>query len=244
MLNQILAVAGRVLRQLIHDRRFLGLSVIVPLVIIYILYVFFDAVNRPFFNQNEFVPPVGAFIIHFLTYVLSAIVLVRERTQQTMIRMFVSGYRKVSIIAGYVLAYTVIATVQSLIVIVELNLLFELGYSTIEFLQMYVVMWLLAVISIALGILVSNFARNEGQVLPMIPLILMPSIFFSGMIVAVDKLPNWAEWFSYATPMYYANSAIDAIAGDGALTQLVLWLIIYGVVVMTLAVLTLSEQET
>jgi hypothetical protein len=64
------------------------------------------------------------------------------------------------------------------------------------------------------------------------------------MIVAVDKLPNWAEWFSYATPMYYANSAIDAIAGDGALTQLVLWLIIYGVVVMTLAVLTLSEQET
>src|SRR5215510_15184352 len=116
MLNQIVAVASRVIRQIIHDRRFLALSIMVPLLIIYILYVFFDSVHRPFFDAKEFVPPVGAFLVHFLTYVLSAIVLVRERTQQTMTRMFVSGYRKVSIIAGYVLAYTVIATVQSLIV--------------------------------------------------------------------------------------------------------------------------------
>jgi ABC-2 type transport system permease protein len=243
MLNQIVAVASRVIRQIIHDRRFLALSIMVPLLIIYILYVFFDSVNRPFFNAKEFVPPVGAFLVHFLTYVLSAIVLVRERTQQTMTRMFVSGYRKVSIIAGYVLAYTLIATVQSLIVIIELNVLFKLEYTGAKFLEMYLVIWLLAIISIALGIFISNFARNEGQVLPMIPLVLMPSIFFSGMIVAIDKMPNWVGWFSFLTPMYYANNTVDAIAAGNPLTMLYVQLVIYGIVVMGLAVLTLREQD-
>ena len=243
MLNQVFAVASRVLRQLVHDKRFLALSLIVPLALIYILYVFFDAVDRPFFNASEFVPPVGAFMVHFLTYVLSAIVLVRERTQQTMTRMFVSGYRRISIIIGYVLAYTVLATIQSLIVIVELNLLFDLDYSNLRFFQMYIVIWVLAIISIALGIFVSNFARNEGQVLPMVPLVLVPSIFFSGMIVGLNQMPDWVGWFSFLTPMYYANNAIDAIASDDSVTMLIVWLVVYGTVIMSLAVLTLREQN-
>jgi ABC-2 type transport system permease protein len=243
MLNQVFAVASRVLRQLVHDRRFLALSLIVPLALIYILYVFFDAVDNPIFKASEFVPPVGAFMVHFLTYVLSAIVLVRERTQQTMTRMFVSGYRRLSIIIGYVLAYTVLATIQSLIVIVELNLLFDLGYSNLRFFQMYIVIWVLAIISIALGIFVSNFARNEGQVLPMVPLVLVPSIFFSGMIVSLDRMPDWVGWFSFLTPMYYANNAIGAIASDDAVAMLIMWLVVYGTVIMSLAVLTLREQN-
>ncbi len=241
MLNQLFAVGIRVLRQLIRDRRFLGLSMIAPVVIIYMLFLFFDAVSNPFFNESEFVPPVGAFIIHFLTYVLSAIVLVRERTQHTMTRMFVSGYRRGSIIGGYVLAYSLIATVQSLIVLVMLTRLFEIDYATGDLLRMYLVMWMLAVISIALGILVSNFARNEGQVLPMIPLVLMPSIFFSGMIVGTSRMPDWTQIFSYTTPMYYANEAIQAL-GDSFDAGLFLALFAYGIIVMVLAVFTLREQ--
>ncbi|MDQ7025597.1 MAG: ABC transporter permease [Anaerolineae bacterium] len=243
MLNQVFAVAGRVLRQLVHDRRFLALSLIVPVLLIYIMAVFFEAVDNPIFSADDFIPPVGAFLVHFLTYVLSAIVLVRERTQQTMTRMFVSGYRRGSIIMGYVLAYTVLATLQSLIVIIELQVLFDLGFTTLRFFQMYLVIWMLAIISIALGIFVSNFARNEGQVLPMMPLILVPSIFFSGMIVAVDKMPAWVGWFSFLTPMYYANNVIGAIIADDTVTMLLVWLLVYGAVVMSLAVLTLREQN-
>ena len=242
MLSQVTAVAGRVLRQLVHDRRFLALSILVPVLIIYMLFLFFAAVDRPFFNPKEFVPPVGAFIVHFLTYVLSTIVLVRERTQLTMMRMFVSGYRRHSIISGYVLAYTVLAAMQSLIVLVELNYLFELNYRLTTFGVMFLIIWLLAVISIALGIFVSNFARNEGQVLPMVPLVVMPSIFFSGIIVPVEQLPAWAEWLSFTTPMYYANNAIQTVSGAFDYT-LAISLMAYGAIVMVLAVLTLREQN-
>jgi len=241
MLNQILAVVRRVLQQLVRDRRFLALSMIAPVVIIYMIYIFFDAVNRPLFNEKEFVPGVAAFIVHFLTYVLCSIALVRERTQDTMTRMFVSGYRRSSIIGGYVIAYSLVATAQSLIVLTMLNVLFELEYTMSEFLQMYLIIWLLAIISIALGIFVSNFARNEGQVLPMIPLILVPSVFFSGMIVNVSQMPDWTQVLSYTTPMYYAESAINTVGSAFEPVQ-VLYLVGYGVIVMVLGVFTLREQ--
>lgn len=241
MLSQMRAVGIRVLRQLIHDKRFLVLTMLVPVIIIYMLFLFFDAINNPLFRKNNFVPPMGAFTIHFLTYVLSAIVLVRERTQHTLTRMFVSGYRRSSIIGGYVIAYSVIATIQSLIVLVMLTQLFDLGYTPAETALMYLIMWMLAVISIALGILVSNFARNEGQVLPMIPLLVIPSILFSGMIVKTSSMPDWTQIFSYATPMYYANEAIQTV-GDEFNPMLILALLVYGVIVMALSVFTLREQ--
>jgi ABC-2 type transport system permease protein len=243
MFNQTSAVTVRVLRQLARDRRFVVFSLAVPLVVIYMLWIFFDSSANPMFDEEVFVPPYGAFIVHFVTYVLCAIVLVRERTAQTLARMFVSGYRRGSIIGGYVIAYSLIATVQSLIVLVELNLLFEMHYDMSTFLSLYVVIWMLAVISIALGIFVSNFARNEGQVMPFIPLMLMPSVFFSGMILSVDKLPDWAATMRFITPMYYANEVIQYIVSNGGSAAMIFGLFAYGVAVMLLAVLTLREQE-
>ena len=241
MLNQTSAVTIRVLKQLSHDRRFVGLSLIVPVFVIYLLWIFFDAVERPFFNVETFVPPVAAFIVHFLTYVLCAIVLVRERSTHTLVRMFVSGYDRVSIIGGYLVAYSLLATLQSLIVLVMLNSLFELNYDMGTFVSMFVVIWLLAIISIALGIFVSNFARNEGQVFPFIPLVIMPSIFFSGMIMSVDLLPNWAAPLSYLTPMFYANEVIQSIISTGGNSMFMVGLIAYGGVILVLAIFTLRE---
>lgn len=241
MIGQTHAVTVRVLRQLAHDRRFLALSLIVPVIVIYMLWIFFDATESPMFDETTFVPPVSAFIVHFITYVLCAIVLVRERTAQTLTRMFVSGYGRSSIIAGYVAAYSLLATVQSLIVLAEMNWLFELSYPVDTFLLLYIVIWLLAVISIALGIFVSNFARNEGQVFPFIPLVIIPSTLFSGMLLDISALPAWAQGLAAITPMYYATEVIRSIiaTGDG---WLVLGLLAYGAVVMTLAMVTLRED--
>jgi ABC-2 type transport system permease protein len=244
MINQTMAVCVRVLRQIAHDKRFVGLSLILPVAVIYMMWIFFEAVdpvNRAV-TVEKFIPPYSAFIVHYITYVLCAIVLVRERTAQTLARMFISGYRRSSVIGGYLMAYTLIATIQGLIVLVGSNYLFELEYPLQTFLELYIVIWLLAVVSISLGILVSNFARNEGQVLPFIPLILMHSVFFSGMIIPVRELPDWASWLGGTSAMYYANEIIQDIVGNGN-GLAIFSLTVYGIVVLSLAVLTLREQE-
>lgn len=187
------AIASRALRQLVHDRRFMALSLVAPLAIVYFFKLFFDGLASPMFQPTRYTVPIGAFIVHFITYLLCAIVLVRERTAQTLARMFVNGYRQSEIIGGYLAAYTLLATLQSFLVLGALSLLFELRYSARTYLSLYLVIWLLAVISIALGIFVSNFARNEGQVVPFIPLIIFPSVFLSGLIINVDRLPGWAQ---------------------------------------------------
>lgn len=245
-IRRTLAVAGRVLRQLRHDHRFVALSLMVPVAVIYVLYIFFDSIHTPFFNAKPYVVPIGAFIIHFITFVLTAIVLVRERVTETLSRMLVNGYDQSEIIVGYLLAYTTLATLQSLVVLTELSWLFNLGYDFGKLASIYLVMWLLAVISMALGIFMSNFARNEGQVFPFIPLILLPSIFLSGMILPVKQLPEWAQALSRFTPLYYATDVLHGlVAGDQLLdhSRMLFSLPLYGLVVLFLGRLTLRENS-
>jgi ABC-2 type transport system permease protein len=239
-------VARRVLRQLARDRRFLAFSLVAPIAIIYLVDAFIDALGSPLFDPTPLVVPLGAFIVHFITYVLCAIVLVRERTAQTLARMFVAGYRQGDIIAGYVLAYSTLATAQSLLVLGELTLLFDLKYGWTTLLAIYGVIWLLALVSIALGILISNFARTEGQVFPFIPLIILPSILLSGIILPVASLPAWARWLSYGVPLSYANNVLGALTTPdqpfGATPSLA-GLVVCGVVVIALATATLRETD-
>jgi ABC-2 type transport system permease protein len=245
-MNRMLAVAQRVLRQLARDRRFLVLSIAAPLIVIYISKAALDSFSVPFVNVSQFVVPIAAFVVHFATYILCAIVLVRERAAETLARMFVNGYTQVDIIGGYVLAYTCVATVQSLLVLGELSLLFHLNYTLTVLLSIYLIIWLLAIISICLGIFVSNFARNEGQVLPFIPLVTLPGVFLSDVIFAVDRLPQWAQWLSHATPLYYANQVIQRLIKDGTLAEnwtRVALLVLYGAVVLFLATRTLRESD-
>lgn len=245
--NRIFAVAGRVLRQLRHDHRFLGLSLAAPVVITYLLKVLFDAAASPFYDPTEFIVAYGAFIVHFLTYVLSVIALVRERTNSTLARMFITGYRQSEIVGGYLLAYSLLATLQSLLVLGAIQILFTLDYSLAQFASIYLIIWLLAVCSVALGIFVSNFARNEGQAVPFIPLMILPSAFLSGILIPVDQLAEWAQWLSFLTPLFYANeSLLTLIEPDGVLASnwaAVVGLAGYGAAILLLSNLTLRELE-
>ena len=245
--RRAVAVARRVLRQLGRDHRFLALSLAVPVLVIYLTHVFFDAFASPAFEPAPVAVPLGAFIVHFLTYILCALVLVRERGAGTLQRMFVSGYRRAEIIAGYVLAYTCLATVQSLLVLSELSWLFHPGYGIDQLLSMYLVIWLLAVISISLGILVSNFARTEGQVFPFIPAVILPSVLLSGVILPVARLPQWAQVLGRAIPLYWANRLIEGLVKPGGeLTGdwvALVGLPLYGLAILLLATRTLRELD-
>jgi ABC-2 type transport system permease protein len=243
--NRTRIMSGRVLNQLRRDRRFLAISILFPLVIIYFIKVVFDVLAPPSFNISAYVVPYAAFIVHFITFILTAIVLVRERTAGTLTQMFVSGYQQIEIIIGYLLAYTVLATIQSFLVLLELNWLFDLGFDSAQLGSMYLVMWLLAVISMAIGMLISNFARNEGQVFPFIPLVILSAIL-SGIIVPLEKLPEWAQVLGYLTPLYYANEVLQELIRGGTLLdnwQMLVTLPLYGLVVVGMAAVSLRERD-
>lgn len=240
------AVAGRVLRQILRDRRFLVVVIVAPLLLVFFVETLFDAAGTLEATTTRFVVPFGAYIVHFATFILTAIVLVRERVAMTLERMFVNGYRQIEIVSGYLSAYTILATLVTFNVLVELQLLFDLGYGLDRLAAIFVVIWFLAVVSMALGILVSNLARTEGQVIPFIPLVIVPSFLFAGLVVPVDQLPAWAQVISRISPMYYANNVLQEVMGDGSLVSdpVSAWALpLYATVVLALAALTLRESR-
>ena len=166
-------MAGRVVRQLIRNPRLLVLSVAAPLVIVYFLKIFFDTLP-PTFDVARYAVPVAAFVVHFLAFLLCAIALVQERTMGTMERMFINGFRRTEIIAGYVLGFLGLATFQAVAGLTEAIWLFNLDYNGDTLAMLFVVVWVLAIASMMLGIFISTFARHEGQVFPFVPLIILP----------------------------------------------------------------------
>jgi ABC-2 type transport system permease protein len=244
-LKRIGVVTNRVLNQLRRDHRFVGISVIFPLIIFYFIKVVFDVLASPAFNISVYVVPYAAFIVHFITFIMTAIVLVRERTAGTLVRMFVSGYNQIEIVSGYLLAYSVLATIQSLLVLIELNGIFELGYDIGQLGSIYLIMWILAIISMAIGMLVSNIARNEGQVFPFIPLVLL-SVILSGILLPIERLPEWVQALSYLTPLYYVNEVLQNLIGGGGLFDnwaKLLSLLVYGLIIVTFATVSLRESD-
>jgi ABC-2 type transport system permease protein len=203
-------IAKRVLKQLQGDRKYLALSIIAPLIIIYFLKLLFDSFppNSPATNLAI---PVGALIVHFLSFLLCAILLVQERTRGTLERMLISGYWRTSIIAGYTFGYLTLATIQAAAVLFELLWLFKLNYSGQQVFMLFLVIWLLAIVSVMLGILVSTFAQHEGHVFPFIPLVILPSVFLTGLIIDIDALPAWAAVVGKCLPLHYAVNIIHEI---------------------------------
>jgi len=244
-MRHALTVGQRVLTQLRKDRRYLILSLIAPLVIIYFLNILLQEMPAPV--RVRYATPICAFIVHFLSFVLCALILVQERMRGTLNRMFVNGFSKSAIISGYVIGYFGLATLQAVAALAETIWLFNLDFTTEVYVYLFLVIWLLAIVSVMLGIFASTFARHEGHVLPFIPLIILPSMFLSGMLVDASELPRWAELLGQLMPLYYANNIIQELIQPSYDVGSVVWnfavLAGYIALLLLLAARTLRDTE-
>ena len=248
-MRNIRSIAVRINRQFLRDRRFLGLSLIVPVVLMLLLKYVLDSLpglERLGVHVSDYAILVAAFLVHFLAYVLSTIVLVRDRTSGTLARMFVYGYRRRDIVLGYVAGYSTIASVQTAVVLVLTKYLFDVKILP-DIVPVLLTMLALAVVSVGLGVFISNFARNEGQVFPFIPLVIVPTVLLSGMAIPISDLPQALQWLSYLVPLRYAVEVFVGVLqhGESFASQLAPFFTLVGIGVALLAgaSVTLQEQE-
>lgn len=206
-------IGQRVLRELSKDKRLFGLSIVGPFILIYLLKIFIDSMP-PNFPAARYAMPFAAFIVHFFSFILCGIVLVQERTAGTLERMFISGFSRPSIIGGYVLGYFGLVILQATVVLGETVWLVDLDYGVKTLLLLLVTIFMLSTVSVMLGIFASTFARHAGHILPFIPLVMIPSLFLSGLLIDTDQLPTWAEFIGMLLPFRYANNIIQELIGS------------------------------
>ena len=145
-------------------------------------------------------------IAFFLIFIVAGIALVRERSGGTLERMMMTGVKRSSVIGGYTIGYSLFAAIQAVVLV--FFSVYVLGiHNEGSILWVVLIMILIAVAAVSFGELISIFANNEFQVMQFIPIVIIPQIFFSG-IIPVDTIPYKLGNLCYIMPIYYGCQAI------------------------------------
>jgi ABC-2 type transport system permease protein len=149
----------------------------------------------------------------FFVFIISGIALVRERSSGTLERLLMTRIRRYEVIMGYTLGYGLFAAIQAVLIVVYS--IYVLGVRCEgSALWVILLMMLMAVTAVSFGAMLSIFANSEFQVLQFIPIVLVPQIFFSGLI-PLDTIPYGLGNICYVTPIYYGCAAIKRVTVEG-----------------------------
>jgi ABC-2 type transport system permease protein len=210
-----LATARRVLLQLRHDPRTIALLILVPCgleTLLRLIYAHrltvFDAAGAPLL---AFFPLTTVFLV-------TSISLQRERVTGTLERLLTTPLGRLELLAGYALAFGLLAAVQA--GIVSALTLGALGLRVSGPVALVVVLAVcVALLGTGLGLLASAFARTEFQVVQFFPLIIMPQLLLCGLLVARQRMPSALHAISDALPLSYAVDGMHHLSlqhGAGA----------------------------
>ncbi len=209
----VYATAARVLTQLRRDPRTVVLLFGVPPFLLLVLK--YALQQRPATFQHVGGPLIGLF--PFITmFVVTSITMLRERTTGTLERLMTLPLGKLDLLAGYGLAFALVATVQALITGgVAFGLLdVKVAGSTALVLALAVAN---ALLGMSLGLFVSAFARTEFQAVQFFPAIVTPQLILCGLFVARDHMASVLYAISYAMPLTYAYEALSRVTSHGSL---------------------------
>ena len=194
---------------------------------------------------DSFAPVYIAFFVYFFVFMLTGVSFLRERTQGTMERLFSTPITRAEIALGYMFGFGLFALIQSAVI-----LLFTIYVVQIQHVGnlalVFVLLGLLALGAVNVGIFFSTYARTELQVIQFIPIVIIPQILLSGLVVAIEDLPRLLRIAAQLMPLTYANRAItDVMIRGYGLSEVALDLVIlfaFAVGALVLSATTLRRQ--
>jgi len=189
---------------------------------------------------------IGLFAF-FFTFLLSAVSFLRERTTGTLERLLASPLRRGELVVGYLAGFSFFALIQAVVIIAFTVLVLNVKY-TGNIATIFLIEAMLVIVSVSLGLFISAFARNELQAVQFIPVVLLPQVFLSGLLVPVDQLPDLLRPIAAVLPLTYANEALRAVMikgfplSDPLIVRDLLALAAFGVVTIAGAVASIRRE--
>jgi ABC-2 type transport system permease protein len=209
-----LATARRVLAQLRHDPRTVVMLLAVPaLLMILLRYVLANPLAL-----NRFAPEYIGVFPFVVMFIVAAITTQRERARGTLERLMAMPLGKLDLLAGYGIAFGLVACLQvTVVVVISLTWLgVTLPGSAVP---MAVVAVLDAILGMAIGLFASAFARSEFQAVQFMPALVLPQALLCGLVVSRDHMTPILSWLSDVLPLSYAVDAMQRISRSAAWTS-------------------------
>ncbi|VTY33231.1 Inner membrane transport permease YbhR [Streptococcus parasanguinis] len=163
--------------------------------------------NTSFFTSM--IPVLIGFVVFFFVFLISGMALLKERTSGTLERLLATPVKRSEIVYGYMLSYGLIAIIQTAVVVLAAIWLLDVEVVGNLF-HVIIVNVVLALVALAFGILLSTLAKSEFQMMQFIPLVIMPQLFFSG-IIPLSSMGDWAQMVGRFLPLTYSGDAMSQI---------------------------------
>lgn len=228
-----LATARRVGAQLRRDHRTLALILVVPPALLTLLRYVLDQPPGSF--QRVAAPLIGLFPL-VIMFLIASIAMLRERTSGTLERLMSMPLGKLDLLAGYGLAFGLLAALQGTITAL-------VGFWLLD-IETAGPAWAVVALAIAnallgmsLGLLLSSFAATEFQAVQFMPAFVLPQLLLAGLFVPREQMPELLQRAADVMPFTYAYDGLAKVAADDVGGRL--WLdvgVVAGCIVLALAV--------
>ncbi len=184
------------------------------------------------------IPGVIGMILYALTSILTASAIVRERERGTIEQLIVTPIRPWELILGKILPYVILAFLNTLEVLMIGSWWFKVPVRG-DLLLILLLSGLFLLSSLGIGLLASTIANTQQEAMLTVWMTLLPSIFLSGFFFPLEAMPKILQWISYIFPLRYYLAIIRSLmlkgVGIASLTEEVIALVVFGILIMTAA---------
>jgi len=209
-----IATARRVLAQLAGDPRTVAMLLVVPVLLLTLLRGVYDT-SPPVFDRIG--APLLALFPFLTMFLVTSVAMLRERTSGTLERLLAMPLGKGDLLAGYALAFGLVAVVQT--ALASAVALGPLGLDVAGSAGLVVLLAVLdALLGTALGLLLSAFARTEFQAVQFLPAVILPQLLLCGLFAPREAMAAPLRWLSDVFPLTYAVDGMQRVVATADVT--------------------------
>ncbi|MCX8722160.1 MULTISPECIES: ABC transporter permease [unclassified Lactobacillus] len=193
----------------------------------------------------KMVPILLGFFVFLFVFLISGMALLKERTSGTLDRLLATPVRRSEIVFGYMFGYGIISIAQATVIVLATIWLLNIEVVGNIF-NVILISFLLALVALTFGLLLSTLAESEFQMQQLIPIVIVPQVFFSGLI-PLDTMAYWVQYIGKVLPLTYTGDALTKIMlygkGLSSTTGDILALLIFLVILIYLNVVGLKRYR-
>jgi ABC-2 type transport system permease protein len=181
------------------------------------------------------VPGVIGMILYFITALLTASSIVRERERGTIEQLIVTPIRSWELVVGKLLPYTILAFIDTLEILVIGHWWFKVPIRG-DIGLIFALSGLFIISSLGIGLFASTVANTQQEAFITVMVTMLPTIFLSGFFFPIEAMPVPLQYVSAIVPLRYFLVIIRALllkgVGAAALRSEIIALVIFAVVIM------------
>ena len=197
-------------------------------------------------SSFNFVPGIMGMIFLLICAMMTSISIVKEKETGTMEVLLVSPVKPIYIIVSKMIPYLLMSFIDLVIILVLAYFVLDVplagGVGNVVLVSV-----LYLVLALALGMMVSNVVESQVAALLISAMVMiMPVIFFSGLLFPTENIPWALRWISYVVPPRWYIDAMRKLMIEGVDLKGVLLevgvLLAETVVLMTAAVKKFNDR--